>query len=168
MGDETGFAVFDPLGLADLGSPATLSFFRHAELKHCRVSMAAFLGWLVATGNQLAVSKGGEGIHFPGLCSFSGGVSFADIAAAGGPMEQWAAVPAEGKFQILLAIGIIEHQSEWKVRVTALTRAHSPRARETLSTAKPPPPPPPCTAPPHNLRRFAPLPLSPCQGGCCA
>jgi len=116
VGDETGFAVFDPLGLADLGSPATLSFFRHAELKHCRVSMAAFLGWLVATGNQLAVSKGGEGIHFPGLCSFSGGVSFADIAAAGGPMEQWAAVPAEGKFQILLAIGIIEHQSEWKLK----------------------------------------------------
>jgi len=113
---ETGFKVWDPLGLADLGSPATLAWFRHAELKHCRVSMAAFTGWLVATGNQLAVSKGQDGIHFPGLCSFSEGVSFADIAAAGGPMEQWAAVPAEGKFQILLAIGIIEHQSEWKLK----------------------------------------------------
>merc|ERR1711988_1562826 len=34
----------------------------------------------------------------------------------GGPMEQWAAVPAFGKFQIGLAIGIIEHQSEWKLK----------------------------------------------------
>merc|ERR1719310_2000814 len=31
-------------------------------------------------------------------------------------MEQWAAVPAFGKFQIGLAIGIIEHQSEWKIK----------------------------------------------------
>merc|ERR1719310_1963526 len=31
-------------------------------------------------------------------------------------MEQWAAVPAFGKFQIGLAIGIIEHQSEWKLK----------------------------------------------------
>merc|ERR1719164_255184 len=113
---ETGFKVWDPLGLADLGSPATLAWMRHAELKHGRVCMAAFTGWLVATGNQLAVANGQEGIHFPGLCSFSAGVSFADIAAAGGPMEQWAAVPAEGKFQIGLAIGIIEHQSELKLK----------------------------------------------------
>ena len=42
---ETGMAVWDPLGLADLGSPATLAFFRHAELKHGRVAMAAFCGW---------------------------------------------------------------------------------------------------------------------------
>jgi hypothetical protein len=34
---ENGFTTWDPLGLADLGSPATLAFFRHAELKHCRV-----------------------------------------------------------------------------------------------------------------------------------
>lgn len=42
---ETGMAVWDPLGLADLGSPATLAFMRHAELKHGRVAMAAFSGW---------------------------------------------------------------------------------------------------------------------------
>ena len=34
---ETGFVTWDPLGLADLGSPATLAWFRHAELKHGRV-----------------------------------------------------------------------------------------------------------------------------------
>jgi len=102
---ETGMKTWDPLGLADLGSPATLAFFRHAELKHCRVAMAAFVGWLVAV----------SGVHFPGLCSFSEGVSFEDISKLT-PLEQWAAVPALGKAQILLAIGIIEHNSEWKIK----------------------------------------------------
>merc|ERR1719183_1911797 len=102
---ETGFTVWDPLGLADLGSPATLAFFRHAELKHSRVCMAAFVGWLVAV----------SGIHFPGLVSFSEGVSFEDLSKLA-PLEQWAALPGLGKAQILLAIGIIEHQSEWKLK----------------------------------------------------
>jgi len=102
---ETGFKVWDPLELADLGSPATLAWFRHAELKHGRVCMAAFVGWLVAV----------SGVHFPGLCSFSEGVSFDDISKLP-PLEQWSAVPALGKFQMLLAIGIIEHQTEWKTK----------------------------------------------------
>ena len=114
---ETGNVVWDPLGLADLGSPATLAWFRAAELKHCRVAMTAFLGWLVATGNQLAIKNGHEGFHFPGYCSpFQTGTTFADIAAAGGPMEQWQAVPEVGKLQIIGAIFIIEHQSEWKCK----------------------------------------------------
>merc|ERR1719181_689430 len=102
---ETGFEVWDPVGFADLGSPATLAWFRHAELKHGRVCMAAFVGWLVAV----------SGIHFPGLCSFSEGVSFEDLSKLA-PLEQWKALPAMGKGQILLAIGIIEHQSEWKIK----------------------------------------------------
>ena len=86
---ETGNVVWDPLGLADLGSPATLAWFRAAELKHCRVAMAAFTGWLVATGNQLAIKNGHEGFPFPGYISpFQTGTTFADVAAAGGPMEQ--------------------------------------------------------------------------------
>jgi len=114
---ETGMAVWDPLGLADLGSPATLAWMRHAELKHGRVAMAAFTGWLVASGNQLAIANGHEPIHFPGYISpFSEGVSFADIAAAGGPMEQWQTVPELGKLQIISAIFFIEHQSEWKIK----------------------------------------------------
>ena len=107
-GHETGLGqVWDPLGLADLGSPATLAWMRHAELKHGRVCMAAFLGWLIATGNQLAVQNGHDGLHFPGLISFSEQVSFADIAAAGGPLEQWQTVPELGKLQILSAIFLI-------------------------------------------------------------
>ena len=38
---------WDPMGLADSGSPATLAWFRAAELKHGRVCMAAFTGFLV-------------------------------------------------------------------------------------------------------------------------
>eukprot|EP00966_Prymnesium_polylepis_P123837 2863760-Prymnesium_polylepis.2 len=49
------------------------------------------------------------------LVSFSEGVSFEDLSKLP-PLEQWAALPKEGKFQILLAIGIIEHQSEWKIK----------------------------------------------------
>jgi len=114
---ETGMKVWDPLELADLGSPATLAWMRHAELKHGRVAMAAFLGWLVASGNQLSIANGGEGIHFPGYCSaWQTGTTFADIAAAGGPMEQWQATPELGKLQIIGAIFIIEHQSEWKIK----------------------------------------------------
>ncbi len=106
--------------------------------------MAAFVGWLVAV----------SGVHFPGLCSFSEGVSFEDLSKLG-PLEQWSAVrrahlepmlapphgthpsgrparkhcqprltcrvrfaqlPALGKQQIIMAIGIIEHQSEWKIK----------------------------------------------------
>lgn len=110
-----------------------------------RVCMAAFVGWLVAV----------SGFHFPGLCSFSEGVSFEDLSKLP-PLEQWSAVrrahranagshrtaprprpkrapssellpaeahlacvaqlPALGKQQIIAAIGIIEHQSEWKIK----------------------------------------------------
>merc|ERR1719482_2538528 len=87
---ETGFQVFDPLGLATLGSPATLAWFRHAELKHGRVCMAAFVGWLVAV----------SGVHFPGDVSFSVGITFAQLSELS-PLEQWSALPAFGKFQII-------------------------------------------------------------------
>jgi hypothetical protein len=120
---ETGFTVWDPLGLADLGSAGTLAWFRHAELKHGRVSMAAFAGWLVAV----------SGVHLPGLCSFSEGVSFEDISKLT-PMEQWGAVPALGKAQILLAIGIIEHQSEWKIKPHYMAPGGTPGSLKGLKS----------------------------------
>merc|ERR1712060_463081 len=98
---ETGFDVWDPLGLADLGSPATLAWFRHAEIKHGRVCMAAFVGWLVAA----------SGVHFPGTLSLSENLSFEDLSKLP-PLEQWAALPALGKLQILGWIGLMEGRSE--------------------------------------------------------
>jgi hypothetical protein len=33
--------IWDPLGLAEIGSDETLAWFRHSEVKHGRVAMAA-------------------------------------------------------------------------------------------------------------------------------
>merc|ERR1719265_1267754 len=103
---ETGFTVWDPVGFADLGSPATLAWFRHAELKHGRVAMAAFGGSCFLDLPS----------HFPGQLSYNQvPISFEEISKLG-PMQQWEAVPELGKLQILLAIGTIEHNSEWKMK----------------------------------------------------
>jgi len=96
---------WEPLGLTDItifgmDQTATIGFLRHAELKHGRVAMAAFVGYIV----------GANGIHFP--WALGGGVSYADIAAAGSPPAQWDAVPTAAKLQILLFIGLLEFFGE--------------------------------------------------------
>ena len=97
-GPETGKKVFDPLNLAESGSEETLNWFRHAEIKHGRVAMAAFTGWCVT----------GLGYHLPG--DLAHGLAFADIPKGG--LDAWAAVPAAGKAQMLLGAGLIEFHDE--------------------------------------------------------
>jgi len=93
---------WDPLSIVDSDvSPETIGWFRHAEIKHGRVAMAAFVGYCVQA----------NGIHFPGLLD-KGGVSYADISAAGSPGDQWDALPLAGKLQIIGAIGILEFIGE--------------------------------------------------------
>jgi len=101
VGPETGSKVFDPLGLAGMGGEQTLNFFRHAELKHGRVAMAAMVGFLFHINH----------IHFPGYLSPTFGVSFESLSAMG-PFDAWNAVPLLGKLQVFWTIAGLEHASE--------------------------------------------------------
>ena len=50
---------WDPWGLAELGSDETNAWFRHAELKHGRVAMAAVTGWCVTVRRGLLLATEG-------------------------------------------------------------------------------------------------------------
>ena len=97
---------WDPMNLAEYdqwsqGEEAAIGFLRHAEIKHGRVAMAAFVGYIVQA----------NGIHFPwGLTR--AGVTFGDISAAGGPADQWDALSTPAKLQILGVIGFLEMWGE--------------------------------------------------------
>jgi hypothetical protein len=97
---------WDPMNLVEYdqfsaGQEASIGFLRQAEIKHGRVAMAAFVGYLVQY----------NGIHFPWAISLNG-MTFGDISAAGSPPEQWDALPTASKVQILLVIGALEMMSE--------------------------------------------------------
>merc|ERR1712187_149628 len=78
------------------GEEARIGFLRHAEIKHGRVAMAAFVGYCVQS----------NGIYFP--WGLTGSISHAEISAAGSPPEQWDALPTAAKVQILLFVGLLE------------------------------------------------------------
>jgi hypothetical protein len=97
---------WDPLNLAEYdqfqqGEEASIGFLRQAEIKHGRVAMAAFVGFIVQS----------NGITLPGALTTSG-VTYADIAAAGGPAAQWDALPSASKLQIIGFVGFLELCSE--------------------------------------------------------
>ena len=83
VGPETGGKVFDPYGFSTMGGDKTLAFFRHAEIKHGRVAMAATVGLLFHINH----------IHFPGYLSPTYGVSFEQCRRLSSPP---APVPAHG------------------------------------------------------------------------
>merc|ERR1719460_1245468 len=83
-----------------VGEEASIGFLRQAEIKHGRVAMAGFVGFLVQS----------NGIYFPWKLSAT--TTFADIAAAGSPGDQWDALPSSAKVQILLFVGFLEMWSE--------------------------------------------------------
>lgn len=91
--------VWDPLNLADLGSDETLAWFRHSEIKHGRVAMAAFVGWWAV----------GSGLRWPGELAY--GLDYSSIPSKG--LEAWDAVPGYGKAQMLLFIGFLEWGDEY-------------------------------------------------------
>jgi len=102
---------YDPLGIvSDETSPETIGWFRHAEIKHGRVAMAAFVGFCVQA-NGICFPWNLQG-PFAGLNSGMATISFADISAAGGPCDQWDALPTAAKIQIIGAVGFLEMWSE--------------------------------------------------------
>jgi len=97
---------WDPLNLSEMdlwgqGEEATVGWLRHAEIKHGRIAMFGFVGYVVQA----------NGIHWPWALT-SSGTTFADISAAGYPSEQWDALPTVAKLQILGAIGLLEFFGE--------------------------------------------------------
>merc|ERR1712060_834973 len=83
------------------GEEASIGFLRQAEIKHGRVAMAAFVGFIVQS----------NGITLPGKLTTSG-ITYADISAAGGPAAQWDALPTASKLQILGFVALLELCSE--------------------------------------------------------
>jgi len=99
---------WDPLKLAeaefwDNTNEETIGWLRHAEIKHGRVAMAGFVGYVLQS----------NGVHWP--WNLSPTIAFADISAAGSPPEQWDALPNAAKWQIILGVGFLEWWSELRL-----------------------------------------------------
>jgi hypothetical protein len=98
---------WDPLNLSsaefwDQDNGATIGFLRHAEIKHGRVAMAGFVGYIVHA----------NGIHFPWK------VPGDELCAPGvSPTALWQNIPMEAKLQILGTIGFLEWYSECAPRL---------------------------------------------------
>lgn len=95
---------YDPLSLADAEfwddtNDATIGFLRHAEIKHSRVAMAAFVGYCVQSN-----------FHWPWKMTLDGD-AFPSIDLS--PEQQWDAIPEVAKWQIILVIGFLEAWGEF-------------------------------------------------------
>jgi len=117
-GLNPAIGYWDPLNLVEgdfwgQGDEATIGFLRHAEIKHGRVAMAAFVGYIVQA----------NGIHFPWKSTLSG-ITYDDIASAGGPADQWDALPYGAKMQIILFVGFLEFWSENNYILQSSGQAH--------------------------------------------
>merc|ERR1711972_406444 len=102
---------WDPLNIAE-SSPETIGWFRHAEIKHGRVAMAAFVGYCLQSNGVCFPWNLQAPIGSVGPMATLPTISFADISAAGGPADQWDALPTAAKLQILGVIGFLEMFSE--------------------------------------------------------
>lgn len=90
---------YDPLNLSDLdfwgkGNEATIGWLRQSEIKHGRIAMAAFVGYVVQSNFVFPWSETLAGAGHPS----------ADLV----PEAQWDAVPVGAKWQIFTLISLLE------------------------------------------------------------
>jgi hypothetical protein len=90
------------LGIADneqdRTQAETIGWLRHAEIKHGRVAMAGFLGFIA----QCTPLVSGEHAVAP----------YRDYVAGVTPQEQWDNIPLYGKLQIIIFVGMLESYGE--------------------------------------------------------
>jgi hypothetical protein len=90
---------YDPMNLADAdfwgqGNEATIGFLRQSEIKHGRIAMFAFVGYIVHSN-----------FHFPWPQTLAGAMPpSTDLA----PEAQWDAIPLGAKWQIFAVISALE------------------------------------------------------------
>ena len=94
---------YDPLNLAEAefwgaSNEATIGFLRHAEIKHGRVAMFAFVGYIVHA----------NGIKFPWAMQMDG----TPFPSETNPPALWDAVSDSAKWQIFGLIAFLEFWSE--------------------------------------------------------
>jgi hypothetical protein len=111
---------YDPLNLSekefwDVSTEETIGFLRQAEIKHGRVAMAGFVGFLVhAKGLTWGFPMTLDGQPWPKL------------SEAGSVPALWDALPEAAKWQIIFAVGCLEWYDEWQYDVPSSDMALSP------------------------------------------
>ncbi len=93
---------YDPLDLSNanlwgLGDEMTIGFIREAEIKHGRIAMFAFVGYIVHA----------NGIRWPWPMTLEGDAFPANLS----PPEAWDALPDASKLQIFAFVGFLEYVS---------------------------------------------------------
>ncbi|CAE8633405.1 unnamed protein product [Polarella glacialis] len=94
LGVQAPFGFFDPLGMCKDGDVEAFKRRRETEIKNGRVAMIACMGYIAP-----------EFSRFPGFCSPSAAVKFADIPNGLAAISK---VPAAGWLQWFLFVGTIE------------------------------------------------------------
>jgi len=108
---------YDPLKLSELefwgqSEEASIGFLRHAEIKHGRVAMAAFVGYCIQSNLVFTWPQTSAGDLPPSI----------DLL----PEEQWDAIPLWAKYQIVGVIGFLEFWDE----VSGMEGQHYMRGRQ--------------------------------------
>ena len=104
---------FDPLNLAEGefwgdSTEATIGFLRESEIKHGRIAMFGFVGYIVHA----------NGIHWPWKGPWE------SIPTDVSPQEMWDLTPEAAKWQIILTIGFLEFWRENAYVLKADGEAH--------------------------------------------